>query len=174
MPWAHQTTWEHWWSFHCLPLSPTILFQESFPIKISWQKPKRGLCNELQLAKILWGILLHMLSLIRAWRKRPQEVYINPGPVSNFQFSQQALCLPSSSGTPGSSSLAWVYNCHFSVTATDILNRNDQYHSLNHSHPPTCRDIFFLSEKLESRVHAGLGSTSLGNIKSLKKKSLFF
>lgn len=125
--WAHQA---HWWFSPLLVSFSHHFLRESFPIKISWQKPKSSLCNELQLAKIPCAILLGV------WRKRPQEVAINTEPVNNnFQCSQGTLCLPSSLGTPAPRSWAWVCKCHFSVTATQILNKNDQYHSLDHSHP---------------------------------------
>lgn len=122
--------WAHWWFSPLLVSFSHHFLRESFPIKISWQKPKSSLCNELQLAKIPCAILLGV------WRKRPPEVAINTEPVNNnFQCSQGTLCLPSSPGTPAPRSWAWVCKCHFSVTATEILNKNDQYRSLDHSHP---------------------------------------
>ena len=40
--------------------------------------------------------------------------------------------------------------------------------------PSPITDIVFLQENLESRVHAGLGSRSLGDVNLLKKDNLIF
>lgn len=149
MPWGLELArpLQTWMILHCLSLSSTIVYKkEPFLVKFSWQKPKSSLCSELQLAQILSHILLHMsvISCHRAWKERPQEVYISTGPAHDFEFNQQvssikylvgALCLPSSPAALVPSGLTWVYKRHLSLTATEILNKNDQYHLLNYSYP---------------------------------------
>ena len=58
----------------CLFLPPPFV-TESFPMIVSWQKPKRSFCNELEQAKIFSGILLYMSMISCLGLKETRSLY---------------------------------------------------------------------------------------------------